>query len=131
MNTTTKMIFAAALLSAGLIAPAMADSDTWIPLGREHFHGKFDHEASFPGWAGKHIDMIALRTDDVASCTKVRVTFRNGHTDDLNTGDLNRMTPGRTYRLDLPGEERNVARIAIACHSLVDRGVTVQVFARK
>lgn len=131
MKTRTKMIFATVLFSAGMIAPAIADSDQWISIGKAQFHGRYDRDAGFPGWRGRRVDTIALKTNDFAQCSRVRVTFGNGHTRDLNSGGLRHMVPGQFYRLDLPGDDRNVVRIAMSCHSLVDRGVTVEVVARK
>jgi hypothetical protein len=131
MKTRTKMIFASALLAAGLAAPAVADPNYWVSLGKEHFAGRNDREASFPGWGGRSIEKLGLRANDFARCSRVRVTFGNGKSRDLDSGDLKRMVPGRTYKLDLPGDSRNVTRIALACHSLVDRSVAVEVFAQK
>jgi hypothetical protein len=125
------MIFASALLSAGLIAPAIADSNYWITLGREQFRGRNDRDASFPGWGGRSIEKLALRANDFARCGHVRVTFGNGHNRYLYKDSLARMMPGRVYELDLPGNDRNVTRIAMTCQSLVDKGVTVEVMARK
>ena len=124
-------IIVAALLSAAVAAPAIADPNYWISLGREQFRGRNDREASFPGWGGRSIERLALRANDFARCNRVRVGFANGSVRDLNTGSLDRMIPGRTYQLDLPGRDRNVTRLVLRCHSLVDKGVTVEVMARK
>jgi len=126
-----RTILAAALLTLGTAATATADANYWVSMGRERFVGRNDREANLPGWSGRSIEKLGLRANDFAACPRVRVTFGNGNTRDLSSAGLMRMMPGRVYRLDLPGNSRNVTRIVLRCHSLVDRGVQVELLARK
>jgi hypothetical protein len=41
------------------------------------------------------------------------------------------MEQGRVYRIDLPGGERNIVRLAMVCRPLGAPGVAVEILARK
>jgi len=41
------------------------------------------------------------------------------------------MVPGRVYRVDLPGGDRNVTRLMLKCRALGQYAVSVDVLARK
>jgi hypothetical protein len=41
------------------------------------------------------------------------------------------MTPGRMYRVDLPGGDRNIVKLHLKCRALGQYAVSVQIFARK
>ena len=137
MKTTTKMILASGLLSAALIAPAMAQPgdwgqrSDWVVLGEQHFQGRYAHEVHFPPRRGRHIDRIGLRSDGPVQCAFVRITFGNGETRELETRYLSRMVSDHAYGIDLPGNVRNVTGVALGCRALGDRSVTIQVVARK
>lgn len=127
-------LIAAGLLSAAIAAPALAQDypNYWVRIGGDRFQGKFDRESDFAGWAGRSVDRIGLRAvDGPAQCTRVRVRFGNGRVRDLPVGSLTAMYPGRVYRLDLPGGERNVVKVTLRCHGLGQRAVSIDVLARK
>ncbi|MBI1179917.1 MAG: hypothetical protein GC201_05115 [Alphaproteobacteria bacterium] len=108
------------------------DQQGWVTLSRERFQGRHDREAIATGWRGRSVDRLAFRAlDDDARCGRVRATFGNGHSRNLNTSDLHHMRQGKFYRVDLPGRERHVTRIHMVCHAVGDRDVTIQVYARK
>ncbi len=134
-----KVLSMLALLT-GLAAPALAgpgdgggdDPNYWVQMGSERFDGGFDRESAVGGWAGRSIDRIALRaTNGFARCIRVRAEFGNGNTRDLDASGLSRMTPGRTYRIDLPGGDRRVVKFRLTCRPLGRDAVNVQIFARK
>jgi hypothetical protein len=108
------------------------DVDGWVRLGRESFEGRRDREAVFTGWAGRNVDAIALRAaNGDAQCTRVRVTFGNGRTRDLDIGNRGVLRMGDFRRIDLPGRERNIRSLDMRCRPVGDRQVTIQAFARK
>ena len=136
----TLQVLSMAMLLAGLATPALADpgdgggydANYWVRMGLERFEGGPDRESESAGWAGRSIDTIGLRAlNTYARCTRVRAEFGNGKTRDLDTSGLFRMTPGRVYRIDLPGGDRNVVKLHLTCRSLSRYAVNVQIFARK
>ncbi|HWA88929.1 MAG TPA: hypothetical protein VG889_02765 [Rhizomicrobium sp.] len=105
------------------------DPNYWVTLGRESFEGRRDREQSFAGWNGKSVERIGLRAvNDDARCSRVRVTFGNGMTRDLDVGRLDR---GRVKTVDLPGGNRNVTRLNMVCSAVNRNQVTVEILARK
>jgi hypothetical protein len=136
---TLQMLSMVALLT-GLAAPALAgpgdgggdDPNYWVRMGLEQFEGGMDRESATGGWAGRSIDTIGLRAlNTQARCTRVRAEFGNGRTRDLDASSLFHMMPGRLYRIDLPGGDRNVVKLHLACRSLTRYAVNVQILARK
>jgi hypothetical protein len=108
-----------------------ADPNFWVSLGRERFEGR-EVESNFAGWGGRSVDRIGLRAVNAdARCRRVRVTFGNGNTRDLDVGQLDRMQQGRVYRIDLPGGERNIVRLALLCRPVGAPTVAVEILARK
>lgn len=104
----------------------------WIPLGVQRFEGPRDSEASFPGRRGRQVDSIALRPVNAdARCRRVTATFANGRSRDLNIGPTDYLAQNQIYRIDLPGNERNVERIDLTCRAVREPGVTVQVLASR
>jgi hypothetical protein len=100
----------------------------WVRLGSERFTGR-DRETTFAGVRGRGLTAIGLRpTDDDARCSMVRVTFANGRSRELGVDWGDRLTEDRMYRVDLPGDERNVERIDMVCRAIGDRDVTIQIF---
>lgn len=109
-----------------------ANTSDWVNVGHQRFVGGRDVEQYFAGWGGRSVDRIGLRAQDGdARCTRVRVRFGNGRTRDLNVDQLYRMQQGRLYRIDLPGNDRNIDRISLTCRGLGQRAVTIGISARK
>jgi hypothetical protein len=105
------------------------DND-WVAIGRERFEGRRDHESTLTGWRGRSVDRIGLRPiDGDARCRRVTVQFGNGSTRDLNGADY--LQRGRVTVLDLPGADRNVVKINLACRAVGDYAVSIEVLARK
>ncbi len=104
----------------------------WVRLGAERFEGRGDRETTTTGWAGRKVDQIALRAlSGDAQCRRVYVTFRNGKTRELDVGNRGVLRQGEFRRLDLPGGERNVVQLQLACRPVGDRSVTIESYARK
>lgn len=140
MKRTLQTFATAIALAAGLSVPALAapadrggfDPNYWVRMSAERFQGGMDRESEFAGWAGRSVDRIGLQAiDGYARCTRVRAEFGNGRVRDLDTSGLFRMTPGRMYRIDLPGGDRNVVKLHLKCRALGRYAVSVQIFARK
>ena len=130
----------ATMLVAGFSMSALAgpadragfDPNYWVRMGTERFQGGMDRESEFAGWAGRSVERIGLQAmNGYARCTRVRAEFGNGRVRDLDTSGLFRMTPGRMYRVDLPGGDRNVVKLHLKCRALGQYAVSVQIFARK
>jgi len=120
------------LFNWGNMGSGGEDPNYWVSLGRERFQGRRDTESEFAGWGGRSVDRIGLRAvDGDARCTRVTVRFGNGSVRNLDVGSLSSMNQGRVYRLDLPGGDRNVVRVGLACRALGDRAVTIEILARK
>ena len=140
MKKALQIFAATAALAAGFSMPASAgpgdgggnDPNYWVRLGAERFEGGMDRESRFAGWAGRSVDRIGLRsTNGFARCARIKATFGNGHTRDLDTSGLSRMVPGRVYRIDLPGGDRNIVDLRLKCRALGQYAVSVEILARK
>src|SRR6185312_12407681 len=90
----------------------------WTTLGRQHFAGRRDRENTFAGWAGRSVDRIALRpVDSDAVCRRVVARFESGRQADLTRGRIN-LNRGEVTRLDLPGGDRNLVSLSMACRAV-------------
>jgi hypothetical protein len=100
----------------------------YVRLGRTSFSGNGDTETvAAPGRAD--YSMIALQpVDGEARCSQVRVEFANGRTRTLNIDSGDRLREDRMYNLDLPGNERDVVRVRMACEAVNDNDVTIDVY---
>lgn len=108
------------------------DDSGWIRIGSESFEGRHDHEMAYPGWAGRHVQSLALKPlNGDARCRRVSATFENGHTRDLNINGGEYLRQGDFYRLDLPGDERNVTSINLSCRAVGDYQVTIELYTEK
>jgi hypothetical protein len=104
----------------------------WITLGQEVFEGRFDRETSVAGFAGRNVDRIAVRPlNDDARCSHITATFANGVTRELGIDDRQVLQEDRVYQLDLPGGNRNVTRVDMACRAENGRQVTMLVMANR
>ncbi|MBI1212752.1 MAG: hypothetical protein GC190_14905 [Alphaproteobacteria bacterium] len=102
----------------------------WVRLGSRNFNGRRDRETIRPGrYRARDLTAIALTPrDGDARCSRVRVEFANGRTRTLNIDRSDRLREDRVHRLDLPGNERNVTRINMACTPIGERNVTIDVY---
>jgi hypothetical protein len=106
-----------------------ADRD-WISLGRLSFEGRNDRENTFTGWEGRHIESIALRpVDGDARCMSIVATFDGGRK--VKLADGRPLERGRMTMYDLPGHNRNLAKLYMRCRALGDYRVTIEVFAHR
>jgi hypothetical protein len=106
------------------------DTSNWITVSSERFEGRGDHEVAFPGYNGRNIDPIALRpVNGDARCMNVRVHFANGSFADIHPNGV--LREDRITALDLPGNRRDVTRIAMDCQAERGGAVTMQVLASR
>ncbi len=101
----------------------------WQMVGSTRFDGRRDQETTFTGRRGIQSDAIALKPLETdARCQRVTARFENGRQQnlDVNRGDV--LRKGQFYKLDLPGDVRNVRNIAMTCGAVNGPFVTVQVF---
>lgn len=112
--------------------PAPGQFQGWVRLGIESFEGRRDRETTTAGWAGRQVDQIALRAvNGDAQCRRVYVTFRNGNTRELDIGNRGFLRQGDFRRIDLPGGDRNVTALQLACRPVGDRQVFIESYARR
>ncbi len=73
---------------------------------------------------GRNVERIGLRAvNGDARCAKVRVTFGNGSTANLDVG---RLDQGRVKQIDLPGGNRNIRSLNLVCSAVNKSAVTVE-----
>jgi hypothetical protein len=102
------------------------DNDQWVRLGSERFDGR-ETETTFAGFRGRGLEAIGIQAvDDDARCRSVRVHFANGGSRNVSFGE--RMDEDRIYRVDLPGDERNVTRVDLDCRPVGDDDVTLNIY---
>jgi hypothetical protein len=114
----------AAVLSAGVTAPAMA---AWDRIGSVDFSPRNNnHDTQYENFGGS-VEALALqaRNSDVR-CSSVTATFGNGRTRQVFRGELPR---GQNVTVDLPGRERLVKRLDFDCRSSGQNGATVDIAA--
>jgi len=105
------------------------DPNYWVPLGRQRFNDRHDRDSTVAGWGGQSVDRLGFKALDAdAVCPRVRVIYGNGSTSVLPVGQLDQ---GRVKRVDLPGNQRNVTGVVLACHAINRNAVTVEILARK
>lgn len=104
----------------------------WVYVGKQSFTGMHDNEAMFTGWGGKSVTTIGLKpVNDDARCSRAIVTFGNGRTATLPIDGGATMREDRTYSLDLPGQDRDVVKLALRCRAEHMRSVTVNIYMKK
>lgn len=104
----------------------------WQFIGAEDFRGRGESETRFAGWRGRNIDSLALKPVGAdARCSRVTAQFRNGRTQplDVDRGDV--MREGQYYKIDVPGDRRNLESISLSCRPMNGRQVTMQIFTSK
>lgn len=102
----------------------------WVSLGSQSFEGRNDKENTFTGWAGRHVDRIALRPLETdAQCMSIVATFDNGHKTKLADGRM--LQRGQMTVYDLPGYERNLTKVYLRCRAIGGWRVTIEIFARR
>jgi hypothetical protein len=103
--------------------------NNWRYIGQESFEGRRDSENAFTGWRGRNVDSIALKPLDAnARCSRVTATFGNGRARDLNVDNGDRMRQGQYYKINLPGDNRNLTSLNLRCRATDARRVTIQIF---
>jgi hypothetical protein len=106
--------------------------NNWRYVGQESFEGRHDGESAFTGWRGRKIDSVALKPLDAsARCSRVAATFGNGRTRDLNVDNGDFMRQGEYYKIDLPGDRRDLTSLHLRCRATNARRVTIQIFTGK
>jgi hypothetical protein len=104
----------------------------WVPLARERFEGQNDYETTLPGARGRAIDTVGIRPlDNDARCMRLSATYQNGRTSDLWVNRGGRLMRNRLYEVDLPGGQRNIARLDMMCRGERGRPVTIQVLGSR
>jgi hypothetical protein len=112
------------------VRPPAPPMSSWVPITTVHFTGTTDRDGGSTGWGGRNINAVALRPLDAdARCSSVNATFGNGQRANLSPRAL--MSRGQIYPVDLPGGSRNIASLAMKCHAMNGRAVSIQILGRK
>jgi hypothetical protein len=101
-------------------------------IGSESFEGRNDSENTFAGWQGVKAIAVALKPLETdARCSRVNARFRNGQSQNLRVNNGELLRQGQTYRLDLPGDVRNLTNLYLRCSPADGRRVTIQIFSAR
>jgi hypothetical protein len=107
-------------------------SDQWQLIATERFEGRRDRESSVTGWRGRKVDTIALKPIDAdARCRRVTAHFGNGKSRNLDLGRDQHIHRGELKSVDLPGGDRDLQSVSLACQATNDHSVSIQVFVRR
>ncbi len=99
----------------------------WVRFGTTRFGRRTEVEQIFNRFSGP-VSRIGIRPlDDDARCTRIIATFANGRTRDLPFG-RGLLEEDRLYTVDLPGNQRNVRRLALVCRAVGARDVTLAIY---
>ncbi|MBS0279169.1 MAG: hypothetical protein JSR81_16220 [Proteobacteria bacterium] len=103
--------------------------NNWRYVGQVSFEGRRDRETAFTGWRGRNVDSIALKPLDAnARCSRVSAVFGNGRARILDVDSSDHMRQGQFYKVNLPGDHRNLTSLNLQCRATDARRVTVQIF---
>jgi hypothetical protein len=132
----------AALMVCGAVTGAMADHRGW-GLDWNRARGDWDLMGSgafsYRGGSrtvdsvrGRNVLSLGLRPDGGdASCRQILVRFANGERRSLDVDNLDYMQDGKLYRVDLPGNRRDVLRVAYTCRAEQDRVVNILLYIKR
>jgi hypothetical protein len=103
--------------------------NNWRLAGQVSFEGRRDSESAFTGWRGHDVDSIALKPLDAsARCSRVTAMFGNGRARVLNVDSGDHMRRGQFYKVNLPGDHRDLRSLNLRCRATDARRVTMQIF---
>jgi len=112
----------------------MIDNATsyWVRLGTMTFTPRYPRDNAFGGFAGRSITQLAFRpVDGSAICSDASIRFGNGSLAKIPVNGGRPLMEGQTYRIDLPGNQRNVTNVVLRCYALGQRSVTISVLGNK
>ena len=106
-------------------------SGDWVSLATQSFEGHNDHESTFTGWAGRHVERLGFRPiDGDARCMSIVATFDDGYKYKIVSG-VAMLDRGRMQVYDLPGRRQNITKLYMRCRAVGDYRVAIEVFARR
>ncbi|MGH6872169.1 MAG: hypothetical protein ACREHE_11745 [Rhizomicrobium sp.] len=110
----------------------MTGADNWAFIGSANFRGRDDHDGTVAGWGGRNVTEIGFKPmNGDAVCDRVTVRFGNGVTRPYSVNNGAPMSRDHVYRIDLPGNTRNVTNLALRCHALGQYNVTINIYGNK
>ena len=119
----TRIMTVAAVLAAGISAPALAG---WDNIGSVHLDYGVDRSSAYSAFAGPIRSLELTAHDSDVNCTSVRATFGNGQTDKIFSGFLER---GKPRTIDVPGDKRNIRSLAFLCRTEKRGGSNIDIDA--
>jgi hypothetical protein len=104
----------------------------WKYLNIVKFQGRNDSDTSFAGWRGQNIEAVALKPLDAdVRCSRITARFGRGAPQPLNVNNGDLLRRGQYYKLDLPGQARDLESLDMRCRAINARAVTVQIFTSR
>jgi len=119
----TRILALAAVLTAGVSAPALA---AWDKITTINVDYQTDRDNKSPNFGGPVERLQFTARDSDIKCNFIRATFRNGRTVDLFSGNLPEGTP---RNVDLPGASQDIQGISTKCHADRRNGGRIEVSA--
>jgi hypothetical protein len=108
------------------------NANNWVLIGNAKFDGPNDRDGGSTGWAGRGITALGFKaTNGDAICGPVTVRYTNDvkRSYPLNNGQP--LSRDRVYQIDMPGDRKNVAGVALRCRALGNYSVTVNIYGNK
>jgi len=110
--------------------PGWNDND-WIALGSARFANR-EGETTVDGANGRHFRQVGLRPrGGDAQCRAVVIRFTNNEKVSLPVNGGQPMREGQLYPVDLPGWQRSILRLALACRAVRSDYASIQVYASR
>jgi hypothetical protein len=115
----------------GAVSAGMS-ANNWVLIGSAQFNGTSDRDGGAAGQAGRGITELGFKpANGDAVCSRVNVRLASGALRPYKLNDGQPMQRDRMYKLDLPGDVRNVANVMMRCHALGKNAVTINVYGNK
>lgn len=104
------------------------DPEMWIALGSQEFRGK-SGEGHFTGLKAENIGALALKPENAdARCSRITVRFGTGFVRALSISDQNLLSHDVFFKLDLPGDRRDLKRLYMRCRPVNQTRVKIGIY---
>jgi len=142
MRTFQMIALSAVLLvGSGVAATAGRNADrgfdwnleerNWDLLGEQAFGYRYD-DKTIDSVRSRDVRAIGIRASGGdASCRLVLVRFGNGQRVSLDASNLDYMRDGKLYKIDVPGNRRDIRRLAVSCRAETGRLVDLLFYLKR
>jgi hypothetical protein len=111
-GTLLRSIAAAAVLSVGTAGSALAAD--WQRIDTVNVNRGVDRDSSTPDFGGPVERLRFTARDANVQCRSISAVFANGQKRELFTG---RIAQGQSRTVDVPGEQRRIAKLNFVCRA--------------